>query len=167
MPKRKVVLATFSNSSFFVPKKDWGGYFKKGYGSEYSKEEYLLTFEEVLYLIEKNKIAFSNRKSLTSDILKQKRAFNFERYAVYKDLRDKGHVVKSGLKYGATFRVYEKTTKTHAIFLVEPIKEHQKLIIQNLTAKVRVANTTNKKFLLAIVNCEGGVTYIKWEWIRF
>jgi tRNA-intron endonuclease len=69
---------------------------------------------EVLYLADKGKmhVLKSNKKIEFHEILsifKRSDKRVHEKYSVFKDLRDKGYVVKAALKFGADFRVYRKS----------------------------------------------------------
>jgi tRNA-intron endonuclease len=76
------------------------------------------------------------------------------RLPVFSDLRKKGYIVKTALKFGAEFRVYEKGAKPgeeHARWVLYAIKESEKMTWHDFSAKNRVAHSTKKKLLLAIV----------------
>lgn len=91
------------------------------------------------------------------------------KYPVFRDLREKGHVVKTALKFGAEFRVYEKGSrpgKGHAKWIVFTDGESGKLTWHEFSAKNRVAHSTKKKLLLAIVDNENDVTYYEVSWLR-
>ncbi|MDA3856352.1 MAG: tRNA-intron lyase [Candidatus Woesearchaeota archaeon] len=142
--------------------------FSKGFGSKNGIVLELSSYE-VLYLLEKEKIeVFSVGKVLGKDkILSRKESMI--NYYVFKDLRSRGYNVKSGLKYGFVFRVYDKGKKVgedHAIWLIEPISESERFKISDLTGKNRVAHSTKKILLFAIVDDEGKVTYIETAWKR-
>ena len=84
-------------------------------------------------------------------------------YEVYRDLRNRGLVVKSGFKYGTHFRVYEKTVNEHSRYLVHVVSEREEL--QKLSRAVRVAHGVRKELLLArTVN--GKIKYLAVSWIR-
>ncbi len=129
---------------------------------------------EALYLVEKNKI----------EIKKNKKALNFEelfrlfkkidnriqlKYPVFKDLRDKGYVVKTALKFGSDFRVYEKGTtpnEEHAKWIVFCEHESKKFSWHEFSAKNRVAHSTKKNLLIAILDEESDVSYYEISWIK-
>ncbi len=127
---------------------------------------------EALYLLEKKKIMISNKKKkLTFNALMkescEKTKNFFSRYSVYSDLRDRGYIVKTALKFGADFRVYEKGVKpgeNHALWIVYPVYETDTLTWHEFSAKNRVAHSTHKKLLIGIVDEEGDVTYYEIEW---
>ncbi|MEM2974062.1 MAG: tRNA-intron lyase [Candidatus Micrarchaeia archaeon] len=88
------------------------------------------------------------------------------KYYVYRDLRKKGYVVRTGLKYGAFFRVYEKGVRPgegHSHWLVHPIPEQQKISLYELSRAVHLSHSVRKKMLWAVVNSEGSITYYKIE----
>jgi len=84
------------------------------------------------------------------------------KYSVYADLRSRGYVIKTGLKFGAHFRVYERGEKpgeAHSKFLVQAVPEGIKLTPTELARAVRLAHSVRKKILWAIVDDEGDITY--------
>jgi tRNA-intron endonuclease len=129
---------------------------------------------EALYLVKKNKLEiFSRDKKLSHDelIRRFKKIDNKIqlKYPVFKDLREKGYVVKTALKFGAEFRVYEKGMKmeeNHSKWIVFCDYESRTFNWQEFSAKNRVAHSTKKKLLLAIVDEEGDITYYEVNWIK-
>lgn len=84
------------------------------------------------------------------------------KYAVYADLRSRGYIVKTGLKFGAHFRVYdrgEKPGETHSKYIVHAIPEGCKFTPAELARAVRLAHSVRKSMLFAVVDDEGDVTY--------
>lgn len=84
------------------------------------------------------------------------------KYRVYKDLRSRGLVVKTGLKYGAHFRVYDRGElpgSTHSPYLVHAISENEKLSPPELARAVRLAQSVRKKMIFAVMDDEGDITY--------
>lgn len=91
------------------------------------------------------------------------------KFACFENLRKKGYIVKTALKFGADFRVYEKGIKPgqdHAAWLVFPVKENEAQSWYDFAAKNRVAVSTKKKLLIAIVDDESDVTYYEVNWMR-
>jgi len=84
-------------------------------------------------------------------------------YKVYKDLRNRGLIVKSGFKYGTHFRVYENSMEEHSKYLVHLIPEKEE--IQKISRAVRVAHGVRKTLLLAH-NLNGKIVYFSISWIR-
>jgi len=130
---------------------------------------------EVLFLYEKGKINIRNDKGKELNLdsfvkLATKFEPNFwKRYCVYKDLRSRGYIVKTALKFGADFRVYDRGVKPgedHAKWIVYPVHETETLTWYEFSAKNRVAHSTRKKLMLGIVDDENDVTYYVVSWMR-
>jgi tRNA-intron endonuclease len=76
---------------------------------------------------------------------------NFDkRYGLYKDLKDRGLVVKTGFKFGSDFRVYDKITDVsqlpHSKYLVSIT---EKTTLPEVSRAVRLANSVRKKMVFA------------------
>ena len=132
------------------------------------------SFVEALFLLEKGRVDVKEgRKSLTFDQC-MKKAHKVEpnvwiRYIVYKDMRSRGYIVKTALKFGADFRVYDRGVKPgedHAKWVLFPVPEGATLTWQEFSAKNRVAHSTRKRLLLGIVDDEHDVTYYSVAWTR-
>jgi tRNA-intron endonuclease, archaea type len=129
---------------------------------------------ETLYLLEKSRLSlFSNKKLISKeDLLKKLRRKDKKietKYLVFKDLRKKGYIVKTALKFGAEFRVYSKGIKPgqdHAKWVVFTVKESETHSWHEFTAKNRVAHSTKKKLLLAIVDEESDISYYEVSWLK-
>ena len=113
------------------------------------------------------------RKNLKSDDfikLAQEIEPNFwVRYCVFRDLRQRGYVVKTALKFGADFRVYDRGIKPgedHAKWVVFPVHEGGTLTWYDFAAKNRVAHSTRKRLLMSIVDDENCPTFYEIKWIR-
>lgn len=130
---------------------------------------------ETVYLIAKKRLVLLSGKNrqikLDAFIAKvRKHDKNFwVRYAAFKDLRDRGYIVKTALKFGADFRVYDRGVKPgqdHARWIAYPVSEHENLTWQDFSAKNRVAHSTKKNLLLCVVDDEGDVSYWEVRWMR-
>jgi len=138
-----------------------------------SKIEYALV--EALYLSNQNKLQAltPTGKQITKDQLMRK-AKKLDKkieikLTVFTDLRDKGLIPKTALKFGAEFRVYDKgdkPVKNHAKWLLHTAKEHDSLAMHEFSAKNRVAHSTKKLLMIAIVDEESDVTYYEVSWLR-
>ncbi len=148
--------------------------YKKSCFGEPVGEKIQYSPSEVLFLVEKGKAeAFSKTKKISKkDLISKLRRIDKKiqiKYPVFKDLRERGYIVKTALKFGAEFRVYEKGArpgKKHAKWLVFTDHESGKLTWHEFSAKTRIAHSTKKNLLLAIVDEEGDVTYYEVGWIR-
>jgi tRNA-intron endonuclease, archaea type len=139
-------------------------------------EKYLqLTLYEATYLFEKGNLKIFDKKKKEINLpFLLKKAAKFEKmfwtkYCVFKDLRKVGYIVKTALKFGADFRVYDKGIKPgedHAKWIVYPVKEGDSMTWYEFSAKNRVAHSTKKKLLIGVVDGEGDVTYYEINWKR-
>jgi len=133
-----------------------------------------ISLHEAVYLLEKSQLRLiSNNKEIDADHLIKKAAKsepNFMvRHAVFRDFRNRGYVIKTALKFGAEFRVYDRGVKPgedHAKWIVFPVKESEGLTWHDFSAKNRVAHSTKKRLLIACVDQEGDVTYWEVRWLR-
>jgi len=129
---------------------------------------------EALFLIEKHRLSiFTGKKPVGFDMLMKKLKKIDKKietkFAVFKDLREKGYIVKSALKFGAEFRVYEKGSKPgkdHARWILYTVKETDSLNWHEFAAKNRVAHSTKKNLLIGIVDDEGDVSYYEISWLK-
>lgn len=122
---------------------------------------------EVLYLLEKKKAFILDNKNKPISINKISSKTNKNTYLVFKDLRNKGYILKEGLKFGADFRVYEKGNKPgkqHAKYLLYLSKNKEKLDMKDFCAKARVAHSTNKTLLFAVIDSEQDISYYEVNW---
>jgi len=150
--------------------------FQQGrYGIVLEDGQVQLSLHEALFLLEKGRIEiFDQRKKLLgfTDYLKKAKRVepNFWiRYAVFKDMRNRGYIVKTALKFGADFRVYDRGVKPgedHARWVVYPVHEGSTLTWYEFAAKNRVAHSTKKRLMLAVVDDESDVTYWEVKWVR-
>jgi len=150
-------------------------YDKSRYGTLLEDGRIQLSLLEALYLLGKNKIEILDAKNKPIPFEKflkkaQKIEPNFWiRYCVFKDVRERGYIIKTALKFGADFRVYNRGVKPgedHARWIVYPVYEGETLTWYDFAAKNRVAHSTKKRLLLGIVDDEGDCTYYEVKWIR-
>src|SRR3989338_5953800 len=134
-----------------------------------------LSLYEGLYLVEKSRIVIKNAKN--KEIPKEKvikRAHKedkkfWTKYCVFRDIRNRGYIIKTALKFGADFRVYDRGVKPgedHAKWVVFPVHESTTLTWHDFSAKNRVAHSTRKRLLVGVVDEESDVTYYEIKWIR-
>lgn len=148
-------------------------YDQNRYGEQIDKK-FQYSFIEALFLLERGRARILlDKKELTFDKF-LKNAIKLEpnlwvRYCVYADLRKRGYIVKTALKFGADFRVYDRGVKPgedHAKWIVYPLRESDVMTLYEFSAKNRVAHSTRKRLLLAVVDEESDVTYYSIAWVR-
>ena len=101
------------------------------------------------------------------DLIKQQELYG--KYVVYRDLKDRGYVIKTGFKYGTEFRLYDRgggPGQGHSDYLVKIIFENYDINALDFASYVRVSHGVNKKLLLAIVDEDFDITYYNVEWTR-
>ncbi len=138
-------------------------------------EKIIYSLVEAFYLFESEKMQVSDSrgKSISLDEILKKfekldKRFRIK-FLVFRDLRKKGYIVKSALKFGADFRVYEKGAKNlrdHSKWVLYVDSENSKISWQDFASKNRVAHSVNKKLLVAIVDSEEDVSYYEVSWTR-
>jgi tRNA-intron endonuclease, archaea type len=170
----KKVIAQISNNLVTSNDSEAFTLFEKSRFGEKMNGKIIYTLPEAMFLVDKNKIEILQKgKPLSKKEIEKK--FNsidkkFQiKYIVFKDLRENGYIVKTALKFGAEFRVYEKgftPEEEHAKWIVFTEHESKKFSWHEFSAKNRIAHSTNKKLLLAIVDEEGDVTYYEVGWIK-
>lgn len=143
-------------------------YQRGSYGKPLSGGKLQLAPVEVLYLMESGKLRVtdeSGKQVKFKDLSEKFTAADPEtmlKHAVYSDLRSRGYITKTGLKFGAHFRVYERGEKpgeAHSKFLVHAVPEGIKLTPTEIARAVRLAHSVRKKILWAVVDDEGDITY--------
>jgi tRNA-intron endonuclease, archaea type len=134
-----------------------------------------LSIIESFYLIEKKRLDVVDGRNKVIELDKflkkaNKLVKNFWiRYLVFKDMRDRGYIVKTALKFGADFRIYDRGVKPgedHAKWILYPVAESSGLTWHDFSSKNRVAHSTKKKLLIGIVDDECSCTYYQVGWIR-
>ncbi len=150
-------------------------YNKSRFGVVLQDGKVQLSLHEALYLMEKNKLTVTDYRKKVLDfnayLLKAKKIETqfWIRYCVFKDMRDRGYIIKTALKFGADFRVYDRGVKPgedHARWVVYPVHEGSTLTWYEFAAKNRVAHSTKKRLLIGVVDDEGDVSYWEIKWMR-
>ncbi len=146
---------------------------QKGYG-EIEKEKLLLKQFETLYLLYakrlilkkgKKQIDFNSFMSLCQktepEILTQ--------FLIYRDLRNRGYVVKDGFGFGSDFRVYERGHfgEKGAKFLIFGLNEGQQEKMGNLQKKIEEITQMGKEPIIAVIDRRGEVIYYKINKMNF
>jgi len=88
------------------------------------------------------------------------------RFNVFKDLKKRGLLVKTGFKFGAHFRAYTtKPENTHAEYLVHVVVKGFKSTWAEISRAVRLAHSVNKEIVFSIVY-RNKIDYIKFGRLR-
>tara|TARA_Y100000294_G_C8567813_1_gene341571 strand:- start:4403 stop:4999 length:597 start_codon:yes stop_codon:yes gene_type:complete len=150
-------------------------YNQSRYGIMLDNGRVQLSLIEAYYLMEKGKIEVfkSKNKQIDSDSF-AKKAKRLEpnfwvKYCVFKDIRNRGYIIKTALKFGADFRVYDRGIKPgedHAKWIVFPVYEGSTLTWHEFAGKNRVAHSTKKRLLIGVVDEEGDCSFWESRWLR-
>ena len=133
-----------------------------------------LSLIEALYLLEQEKIViksqdstelvkFDEFKTLSEGFHK-----NFlNKFIVYKDLREKGYVIRPGLKFGADFVVYiHGPGIDHAPFIVHVLESRDNISAIEMVRAGRLATSVRKKFVIATVPMTSQISYYIFTWFK-
>jgi len=134
----------------------------------------LYSIFEALYLLEKGKIeVIYKKKKLKFDKLMQEAREKDKnvktKYVVFRNMRNRGFIIKTALKFGADFRVYDRGVKPgqdHARWILYPVSETSSLTWHDFSAKNRVAHSTKKNLLIGVVDEEEDVTFYEVRWLK-
>ncbi|MBI4209909.1 MAG: tRNA-intron lyase [Candidatus Diapherotrites archaeon] len=145
---------------------------QKGFG-EQKQHELVLDLFEALYLLEKEKFGMESSKDgakLTEEALTRhadKKIKNFYlKYQVFRDMRERGFVVKTGFKFGFDFRVYprgKKPGEAHSQWCINVTAQDDKYNFIELSRMVRLASNLKTKLLNAVVDSENEINYYEVE----
>ncbi|MEK6950499.1 MAG: tRNA-intron lyase [Nanoarchaeota archaeon] len=175
--EKKKVLAVLAGEKVITESSDDAREFynQSRFGNLLESGKVELSLLEALYLMEKGRLEIQSDagKALSFELF-VKRSRKVEpnfwiRYCVFKDMRNRGYIIKTALKFGADFRVYDRGVKPgedHARWIVYPVHEGSTLTWHEFSAKNRVAHSTKKRLLMGIVDDEGDVTYYEIRWMR-
>jgi tRNA-intron endonuclease len=139
---------------------------------EKTEEGLVLSLYEAAYLLEKGQIDVYDKdgnkldlKTFLTEAEKQEKEF-FLKYVVFRDIRNRGYVIKTGYKFVTDFRVYprgKKPGEAHTQFTVNVIPEEKKMKITELSRMVRLARAIRTKLILAVVDSENEIVYYNVE----
>ncbi len=125
---------------------------------------------EALYLVEKGllKVADDHGNPVDAsrllELVKRRYEYGEVVYELYKYFRDRGYVVRSGLKFGSLYAVYERGPGIdHAPLLVHLIDPGRNITALDVTRAARLSHTVRKTFVLAVKQPEG-IRLIAFDW---
>jgi len=140
---------------------------QKGFG-ERTAHEFVLDLKEALYLMQKSKLKVTDEKGknvskarLLACAGKKEKDF-YGKFAVFRDLRERGFCVKTGFKFGFDFRVYprgQKPGQAHTQWVVHVVAQEERFTTPGLSRMVRLAGNIRTVLLVAIVDSENDINY--------
>ncbi len=133
-----------------------------------------LSLVEALYLLENGvlEIVDEHNNIVTADALLERGDKSIPKfkliYKVYRELREKGYIVRSGLKFGADFAVYERGPGLeHAPYLVHVLEAASSIDPLEIVRAGRLSHSVRKAFILALVGPGRSPTrYIVFRWSK-
>lgn len=147
-----------------------------GYG-KLLEDRLELALVEAMFLMGKGKLKIFTKEGKKKVYLSKEEFYSYceknernfhARLIVYSDLRNRGFTVKTGLKFGCDFRVYERGVKIkrgpkapheHTKWVVHAIPEEFTCSFPELSRAVRLAQNIRAEMIWAVVDCEDDVTY--------
>lgn len=143
---------------------------EKGFG-ENKGRNLVLDLYEALYLTLKEKIVVkkNNKTVKAKEILelglKQDNKF-YSKSLVYSDIKERGYVIKTGLKFGFDFRIYPKGKKmgsAHSQFGLNVMGENEKVSMTEVSRITRLAGNIHIKTKIAVIDRENSINYYQLE----
>mgnify|MGYP000585145174 CR=1 FL=1 len=139
---------------------------ERGFG-ELEDKALILSLIEAAYLVGAGKMeVFRGSEAITFDELvrlgSEKEEEFYNKYLVYRDLRERGLLVKTGLKFGTDFRLYERgegVGRGHSRYLVHVVPEEYTCSFPEMARALRLAKNVNKDMIYAIVDEDCDITY--------
>lgn len=139
---------------------------QKGFGDK-KDSELVLDLLEATYLTEKNKlnVSFESKTIHLEQLLElgQKKDKNFyNKLIVFKDLRERGFVVKTGFKFGFDLRVYprgKKPGEEHTQWVIKVATQDEKITMTEYSRMIRLSGNIKTTLLLAIIDSENDINY--------
>lgn len=172
--KQTKIKAIFTGENVTSNTKEAMSLYSQSRFGELKQGKIIYSIFEALYLLEKGKleILYKRKKLRFDKLMQEAREKNKKiktKYIVFKDMRNRGFIVKTALKFGADFRVYARGIKPgqdHAKWILYPVSESSELTWHEFSAKNRVAHSTKKNLLIGIVDEEEDVSYYEVRWLK-
>jgi len=146
---------------------------QKGYGEIEKEKLFLKQFETLYLLYAKRLILKKGKKQIDfNSFMTISQKLDTEiltKFLIYRDLRNRGYVVKDGFGFGSDFRVYERGHfgEKGAKFLVFGLNEGQEEKIGNLQKKIEEITQMGKEPIIAVIERRGEVIYYKINRMNF
>ncbi len=145
----------------------------KGFGEIEKEKLFLKSFETLYLLYTKKLILKKNKKRIDFDsfmsICLNTDSEILTKFLIYRDLRNRGYVVKDGFGFGSDFRVYERGHfgEKGAKFLIFGLNEGQQEKMGTLQKKIEDITQMGKEPIIAVIERRGEVIYYKINKMNF
>jgi len=146
---------------------------QKGFGEMEQEQLFLKQFETLFLLYSKKLILKKGKKQIDFDsfmaICQKTNSEILTKFLIYRDLRNRGYVVKDGFGFGSDFRVYERGHfgEKGAKFLIFGLVEGQQEKMGHLQKKIQEITQMGKEPIIAVIERRGEVIYYKINRINF
>ncbi|MFP4591053.1 MAG: tRNA-intron lyase [Halobacteriales archaeon] len=133
-------------------------------GSTLGDDRLALSLPEAAYLAGADRLVIDGGAEAIAERGRAIEGASFDRRArVYASLRERGLVPRSGLKFGADFRVYgaieDAAEPGHSRLLVEVVPADATLPVRSLSRAVRLATGVRKRHVVATVDADGDIAW--------
>ena len=146
---------------------------QKGFGEMDDGQLFLQSFE-TLYLLYVNRLVLKkNTKHINFNsfmgICQKTDSEILTKFLIFRDLRNRGYVVKDGFGFGSDFRVYERGHygEKGAKFLIFGFNEGQQEKMGSLQKKIEEITQMGKEPIIAVIERRGEVIYYKINKMNF
>ncbi|WGI18045.1 tRNA-intron lyase [Methanonatronarchaeum sp. AMET-Sl] len=137
------------------------------YGKPFSGNIYQLSLPETQYLKDKGHLQLKTNNKQIKTKTDDPQRFT-KKYKIYRDLRERGLIPKTGFKFGTDYRLYTEyngpQNLTHAKYLVHTTTPNTELHPPELSRTVRLTQNVRKRILFAIIDRK--INYIEIERIK-
>lgn len=146
---------------------------QKGYGEIDNKKLFLQEFETLYLLYTKKLILKKGKKQFDFDsfmnLCQKTNSEILTKFLIYRDLRNRGYVVKDGFGFGSDFRVYERGHfgEKGAKFLIFGLNEGQQEKMGTLQKKIQEITQMGKEPIIAVIERRGEIIYYKINKMNF
>ena len=138
------------------------------------EERLLLKSFETLYLLYVNRLVLKKNKKQVDfnsfmSFCQKTDSEILTKFLIFRDLRNRGYVVKDGFGFGSDFRVYERGHygEKGAKFLIFGLNEGQQEKMGNLQKKIEEITQMGKEPIIAVIERRGEVIYYKINKMNF
>jgi|SRR3989338_6953136 len=169
-----MINATLSGEKIHSNSEEAFSLYEKSCFGEKKENKIVYSLIESLFLVSAEKITvhFNSKPLNFEKLLSKTKKIDKKietKFLVYSDLRKKGYIPKAALKYGADLRVYDKGIRPgqdHAKWILFAVNETHNINWQEFAAKNRIAHSTKKNLLIALIDQERDITYYQVSWFR-
>ena len=145
----------------------------KGFGQKSEKEFFLNSYES-LYLVYTKRLKIMKGKKIISfdyllEMYQKIHDDIFTKFLIYRDLRNRGYIVKNGFGFGSDFLVYEKGQfgQKGAKYLIFAMNEGTQEKISHIQKKIEHITKMGKEPVIAVIERRGEAIYYKISKIDF